>query len=245
VHLAGENIASGRWTAEKKARIRDSRVNGTRRLSEALAQLSVPPKVLVSASAVGYYGNRGDEILREDSPSGSGFLAGVCRAWEAATEPATQKGIRTVILRNGVALSPNGGILAKILLPFKMGAGGVVGGGKQYLSWIALDDMVEAIHHVLITGSMQGPVNIVAPYPVTNQEFTKTLGHVLGRPTLVPVPAFAARLAFGEMADELLLASARVEPSRLLATGYTFRYPDLEGALRHLLGAERRAKGQE
>jgi uncharacterized protein (TIGR01777 family) len=234
VHLAGENIAE-RWTAEKKAKIRDSRVNGTRLLCEALARMDTPPKVLVTASAIGYYGDRGGEILTEESPSGQGFLAEVCRAWEASTAPARQKGIRVVPLRFGIVLSEAGGALAKILPPFRMGMGGVLGSGRQYMSWIALDDAVGAIHHAIVTESLQGPANAASPESVTNQEFTKTLGKVLGRPTVVPLPAFAARLMFGEMADELLLASARVQPVKLAASGYTFRYPDLEAALRHLL----------
>jgi hypothetical protein len=236
VHLAGESIASGRWTAEKKARIRDSRVKGTRFLCATLAGLAQPPKVLVAASAIGYYGDRGDEILREESPPGSNFLAGVGREWEAATEPAAQKGIRGVNLRIGVVLSTAGGALARMLFPFQMGLGGEIGSGKQYMSWIAIDDLVSIIVHALTTDSLRGPVNAVSPHPVTNREFTKTLGRVLGRPTVFPMPAFAARLAFGEMADELLLASARVEPAKVLASGYTFRYPELEGALRHVLG---------
>ncbi len=236
VHLAGENIASGRWTAERKARIRESRVKGTSTLCEALARLSQPPKVLASASAIGYYGNCGADPLWENSAPGEGFLADVCRAWEEATRPAREKGVRVVLLRIGVVLSPAGGALAKMLLPFKLGIGGVIGSGKQYMSWIALDDVIGAIHHVLTTHTLHGPVNLVAPYPVTNSEFTKTLGRVLQRPTLLPMPAAAARLAFGEMADELLLASTRVEPKQLLATGYTFHYPELEDALRHVLG---------
>ena len=234
VHLAGEAI-SERWTAEKKARIRDSRVKGTRLLCDTLAQLPTPPKVLVCASAIGYYGDRGAEVLTEESASGVGFLAEVCRAWEGATEPARQKGIRVVNLRFGVVLSTAGGALAKMLPPFRMGMGGILGSGKQYISWITLDDAIGAIRHALLTEPLQGPANAVAPQPVTNEEFTKTLGKVLGRPTLVPLPAFAARLMFGEMANELLLASARVQPAKLRATEYTFRYPDLEAGLRHLL----------
>ncbi len=236
VHLAGENIASGRWTVARKARIRDSRVTGTRTLCEALARLSQPPKVLVSASAIGYYGDRGAEALWENSAFGTGFLPEVCRVWEEATQPAVQTGIRVVLLRIGIVLSPTGGALAKLLLPFKLGLGGILGSGKQYMSWIALDDVVGAVNHALVTDTLRGPVNAVAPFPVTNGEFTRTLGRVLGRPTVFPVPAFAARLAFGEMADELLLASTRVEPKRLLATQYTFRCPELDGALRHVLG---------
>lgn len=236
VHLAGENIAAGRWTPERKARIRESRVRGTTTLCDALAQLSQPPQVLVSASAIGYYGDRGEEVLREDSAPGTGFLAEVCRAWEDATASAVQKGIRVVQLRIGVVLSPTGGALARMLTPFKLGAGGIIGSGKQYMSWIGIDDLVGAIAHALTTDTLHGPVNAVAPRPVTNAEFTQTLGRVLRRPTWLPMPAFAARLAFGEMADALLLASARVEPARLLASGYAFRHPDLEAALRHLLG---------
>lgn len=235
VHLAGENV-TGRWTAAKKARIRDSRVQGTRLLAETLACLQQPPKVMVCASAIGYYGNRGDELLREESPPGSGFLADTCREWEAASQAAEQKGIRVVRLRIGLVLSPAGGALARMLPPFKLGLGGRIGAGQQYMSWISLDDLVGVIHHALATESLRGAVNAVAPRPVTNLEFTKTLGRVLGRPTVFPLPAFVARLGFGEMADELLLASACVEPARLESTGYSFRTPELEGALRHLLG---------
>jgi uncharacterized protein (TIGR01777 family) len=233
-HLAGEPIAE-RWTAAKKAKIRDSRVKGTQVLCEALTALTPLPKVLVSASAIGYYGDRGAEVLTEDSAPGSGFLAEVCRAWEAATEPAQQRGIRVVRLRFGVVLSAAGGALAKMLPPFRMGLGGVLGSGRQYMSWIVLDDAVAAIHHAIVTNGLQGPTNAVAPQAVTNQEFTTTLGKVLGRPTVLPMPAFAARLLFGEMADELLLASTRVQPAKLQASEYSFRYPELEPALRHAL----------
>jgi uncharacterized protein (TIGR01777 family) len=236
VHLAGENIGTGRWTAAKKAKILDSRVRGTRLLCESLAKLSRPPGALVSASAIGIYGSRGDEPLTEENGPGAGFLADVCRQWEAAVEPAEKRGIRVARLRCGVVLSPAGGALAKMLLPFKLGAGGVVGSGKQYVSWIALDDMIGVIHHALITESLRGPVNAVTPNPVTNRELTKTLGRVLGRPTVFPLPAFAARVAFGEMAEETILSSARVEPAKLRQSGYAFRHPELEGALRHLLG---------
>ncbi len=235
VHLAGENVI-GRWTPEKKAQIRDSRVNGTRVLAESLARLARPPRAMVCASAVGYYGDRGEERLQEDSPAGSGFLADVCREWETATRPAVQQGIRVVNLRLGMVLSPHGGALAKMLPPFRLGLGGCLGSGRQYLSWIALDDLVEVIAFALTAPNLRGPVNAVAPTPVTNREFTKTLGRILGRPTLCPVPAFAARLVFGEMAQELLLASARVIPAALLASGFAFRHPDLDGALRHLMG---------
>ena len=235
VHLAGESVADGRWTDDKKKRIRDSRVKGTRLLTETLARLAARPGVLVCASAIGFYGNRGAEVLREDSASGSDFLSEVCRAWEAAAEPARQSGMRVVNLRIGVVLSDHGGALAKMLTPFKMGVGGKIGSGDQYMSWIALDDIVGAIKHAITNESLDGPVNGVAPRPVTNAEFTRALGGVLGRPTLFPVPAFAARLAFGEMADALLLSSARVEPAQLQSTDYRFSYPELEGALQHIL----------
>jgi uncharacterized protein len=236
VHLAGENIAGGRWTPRRKASIRDSRVKGTRVLSDLIGRRSPPPRVLVCASAIGCYGDRGDEVLREESASGSGFLPDVCRNWEAACQPAVDRGIRVVNLRIGIVLSPAGGALAKMLTPFKLGAGGVIGSGNQYMSWIALDDAVSAIHLALTRDSLRGPVNGVAPNVVTNRDFTRTLGRVLSRPTLFPMPTFAARLAFGEMADALLLASTRVVPARLLESSFVFRYPDLEGALRHLLG---------
>jgi uncharacterized protein (TIGR01777 family) len=236
VHLAGENIAARRWTDAHKAAVRQSRVVGTRRLCDALATLPHPPKVLVAASAVGYYGDRGAEVLTEESPPGTGFLAEVCREWESATQPAERAGIRVVHLRFGMILSPRGGALGKMLLPFRLGAGGPVGSGRQYVSWVAIDDAIGAVLHALATGEVRGPVNVVAPAPVTNAEFARTLGRVLRRPALVPLPAFAARLAFGEMADALLLASARVMPARLQTSGYRFRLPDLEGALRHLLG---------
>lgn len=235
VHLAGENLAEGRWTEEKKTRIRESRIKGTKLLSETLAQLSAKPEVLVSASAVGFYGSRGDEVLTEQSASGSDFLAEVCREWELATQAAAQAGIRVVNLRFGVIFSKAGGALKKMLMPFRLGVGGKLGSGRQYLSWIAIDDAVGAIAHALTNDSLRGPVNVVAPQAVTNYEFTKTLGRVLSRPTLFPVPAFAARLAFGEMADETLLSSQRVEPTRLKESAYIFKYPELEGALRHIL----------
>ena len=237
VHLAGDNIATGRWTAEKKRRIRDSRVKGTSLLAAALAGLERPPRVLVSASAIGFYGDRGDEELIEGSAAGSGFLSEVCREWESATEAAEGKGIRVAHARLGVVLSKDGGALAKMLTPFRLGAGGVIGNGRQYMSWITLDDTVAAIGHLLSTESAAGPVNVVAPAPVTNGEFTRTLGRVLRRPTLFPMPGFAARLAFGEMADALLLAGTRVKPAGLLDSGYAFRHGSLEEGLRHVLGA--------
>jgi len=242
VHLAGESVAGGRWTEAKKRRIRSTRVDVTRRLAEALPRLERPPRLLVSASAVGYYGDRGSEILREDSSPGPGFLAEVCREWEAATDPAARAGIRVVRLRIGMVLSRRGGALGAMLTPFRLGAGGPVGSGAQWVSWIAIDDLVGAILHALATESLAGPVNAVAPEPVTNRELARTLGRVLRRPALLPLPAVAARLLFGQMADELLLASARVEPARLRATGFTFRHARLEDALRHELGRPHRTR---
>lgn len=238
VHLAGENIAGGRWTAERKRRIVESRVEGTRLIAETLAGLSSKPSVLVSASAIGFYGNRGDAPVDEDSAAGEGFLAETCQAWEAANEPATAAGIRTVQLRIGLVLSPEGGALGTMLTPFKLGVGGVLGDGQQYMSWITRDDLVRAFVAALSNPQLTGPVNGVSPAAVTNREFTKTLGYVLNRPTLLPAPAFAMRLALGEMADELLLSGANVQPKRLLESGFEFPPPDgeLEPALRRLLG---------
>jgi len=240
IHLAGESIADGRWTRSRKDRIRESRARGTRILCEALARLPSPPQTFVSASAIGYYGDRGDEVLTEESGPGTGFLAEVCQGWEAATGPAIERGIRVVSLRIGVILSPEGGALAKMLPVFRLGLGGWLGSGRQYMSWVALDDVIRAIHHVLDAESLRGPVNVVSPHPVTNREFTKILGRTLGRPALMPVPAVALRLLLGELADEALLASARILPSKLSASGYPFALPDLEGALRRLLLREQR-----
>jgi uncharacterized protein (TIGR01777 family) len=239
VHLAGESIASGRWTDEKKRAIRDSRVKGTALLSDALAQLSRPPSALLSASAIGYYGDRGDELLMEESAPEDDFLADVCVEWENATKPAIEKGIRTLHARFGVILDAKEGALAKMLTPFRMGIGGRVGHGKQWMSWIDIEDVVNGLKF-LLESSVTGPVNFVAPNPVTNAEFTKTLGRVLSKPTLFPIPAFGARLAFGEMGDALLLSSQRVEPSVLQQSGFRFAYPSLEPALRHLLATDKR-----
>ena len=240
VHLAGENIASGRWTGEKKRAIRESRVKGTSLLSESLARLSRPPSLFLSASAIGYYGDRGDELLTEKSAPGDGFLPSVCVEWENATKPAVEKGIRTVHTRFGIILDRNEGALAKMLPPFKMGIGGKIGNGKQWMSWITLDDVVRGLKFLITDTSTRGPVNFVAPTPVTNTEFTKVLGRVLSRPTLFPVPAFGVRLAFGEMADALLLSSQKVEPSVLEDRGFSFNWPTLEPALKHLLAADKR-----
>ena len=236
VHLAGENIAGGRWTAGRKARIRDSRVDATRRLAEALAASPRPPRTLVAASAIGFYGDRGGEELDESSAPGDGFLPAVCQAWEAAAAPAREAGIRVVHLRIGIVLTPAGGALGQMLFPFRMGVGGVIGSGRQYMSWVALDDVLGGILHALRTDDLAGAVNLVAPSPATNAEFTKALGRVLRRPTIFPLPAFGARLVFGEMADALLLASTRVVPARLREGGFDFACPGLEDALRHLLG---------
>ena len=235
VHLAGESIAEGRWSDEKKKSIRESRVKGTRLLGDALANLTQQPKVLISASAIGYYGNRGDETLTEASAPGDDFLSEVCVEWEKATDLAKEKGIRTVNARFGIILDKDGGALKKMLPPFKMGIGGRIGDGQQWMSWIALDDVVDAIKFALTNDSLQGPVNFVAPNPVRNAEFTKTLGKVLSRPTIFPIPAFGVRLAFGEMADALLLSSQRVEPKRLNETGYEFQYQIVKTALESTL----------
>lgn len=236
INLAGENVAGGRWTEEQKRKIRDSRINGTHLLSEAMAKPGKRPRVFLCASATGFYGDRDDEVLDENSESGGGFLAGVCREWEQATEPAANAGVRVVNLRFGVILSREGGMLAKLLTPFKMGMGGKVGSGKQFISWVAIDDVVGAIKLALADETLRGPLNVVSPNPVTNEAFTKTLGHVLSRPTALAMPAFAARLAFGEMADEMLLASQYVVPKHLADAGYQYKYPDLEGALRKYVG---------
>ena len=234
IHLAGESIF-GLWTASKKRRVADSRVRGTRHLAEALAKTSKPPRVFLSASAIGYYGNRGDEILREDSSHGAGFLAEVCQAWEAAAEPATQAGIRVVHPRIGLVLGSSGGALKQTLLPFRLGLGGRLGNGRQWWSWIAMQDMVGGMIHLLGNDAVRGPVNMVAPNPVTNAEFTKTLASVLSRPAILSVPSFAIRLALGQMGEELLLASQRVEPARLVATNYKFRDLELKSALTRIL----------
>ena len=236
VHLAGESIAAGRWSAARKKRILESRTRPTRLLAESLAALEPPPSLLVTASAIGIYGERGDEILREASPPGEGFLADVCVRWEAASEAARERGIRVVPLRIGMVLACHGGALAKMLPPFRLGLGGVVGSGRQWVSWITLDDLVGVILHVLENDEIAGPTNAVAPTPVTNRDFTRQLGRAIHRPTVLPLPAFAARLALGEMADELLLTSARVDAGRLVDSGYVFQDPTLAGALKRLLG---------
>ena len=235
VHLAGESIAEGRWTAEKKDRILKSRTQGTGLLARTLAGLGTPPRVMVSTSAIGYYGNRGNELLRETSAPGDLFLSKVCVEWEAAAEPARAAGIRVVHPRIGIVLSTKGGAFKTTLPIFKLGLGRKIGSGRKYWSWIVLDDVVGAMIHAIDDESLEGPVNVVAPDAPTNAEYTKVLGRVLNRPTIFPLPAPAAKLMLGEVADELLLPSARVEPTRLKETGYDYHFPELEGAFRHLL----------
>jgi uncharacterized protein len=234
IHLAGESIF-GRWTAAKKSKIRDSRVAGTLNLAQALARAEEKPKVFVCGSAIGYYGNRGDEVLSEESLPGTGFLAQVCQEWEEATMPAVQADIRTAHIRTGIVLSAKGGALGAMLLPFKLGLGGRTGDGRQWMSWIDVRDMVGAIHHILKNDLMQGPVNMVAPKPVTNAEFAGTLASVLSRPAIFPMPVFAAKLVFGEMGEELLLGSQKVEAGKLISSGYPFRYRELRASLEGLL----------
>jgi uncharacterized protein len=238
IHLAGENVGA-RWTRARKARIRESRVRGTQLLSETLAGLERPPRVLVSASATGIYGNRGNDLLTESTPPGDAdrdFLVAVCLDWEAAAEPARAARIRVVHPRFGIVLSPQGGALQRLLPPFRLGLGGHLADGSQWMSWITIDDVVSVISHVLLAEQLHGPVNATAPQPVTNRDFTHILGRVLRRPTPFRVPAAALRLVLGEMADSTLLASARVQPGYLLQSGYQFEYPELEAALRHVLG---------
>jgi len=237
VHLAGEGIAAHRWSSAHKRRVLDSRVRGTRLLAEAAAGAASRPTVFVSASAVGFYGDRGDEELTEESLPGAGFLAGVCSQWEAATEPAESAGVRVVHLRSGIVLSPKGGALARQLPLFRLGLGGRLGSGRQWMSWVSLDDEVGAIVHALAEPGLRGPLNVTAPQPVTNAELTRALARVLRRPALARAPGAALSAVLGsEMAKEMLLAGQRVLPAKLSATGYRFGHPELEPALRHLLG---------
>lgn len=241
VHLAGENIAQ-RWTPAAKARIRASRVDATRLLSQALARLPRPPRVLVCASATGFYGHRPGEVLDERSPSGSGLLAQTCCDWEAAADPACQIGIRVVSLRLGIVLAPHGGALARMLPVFRWGLGGRLGSGSQYWSWIVLDDLLRVVELALQEDNLSGPVNAVAPEGTTNSRFTAALAQAVRRPALLPVPAFVVKTLFGEMGREAFLASARVRPTRLLEAGFMFRFPELDAAFRHLLAADHRAR---
>lgn len=236
VHLAGENVGQPPWTGERKRRILDSRVQGTTLIARTLAGLERRPRVLVSASATGWYGDRGDEVLDESSPPGSGFLADVCRAWESSADAARAAGIRVVHPRIGVVLTREGGALERLLTPFRLGVGGKLGSGRQWMSWVAMHDVVEALRFALRTDSLSGPANLCSPAPATNEEFTRALGRALGRPTVLGVPEFALKLALGQMADEALLASQRAVPDRLREAGFVFQYPDLEGALRVALG---------
>jgi len=234
IHLAGESIV-GRWTAAKKKEIRDSRVIGTTNLARALAQAKDKAQVFICSSAIGYYGDRGDEVLDETSVPGSGFLPKVCVEWEAAANAAAEAGIRTVFMRTGVVLSPKGGALGKMLTPFKMGVGGRIGSGRQWMSWVDVQDVIGAIHHVLKAELLRGPVNMVAPNPVTNANFTRTLASVLSRPAIFPVPGFVVKLAFGEMGETALLGSQRVKPAQLVSSGYTFRFPNLRASLENTI----------
>lgn len=237
IHLAGENIAGGRWTSAMKAKIRDSRVEGTRQLVRGLASVERRPRVLICASAIGYYGDRGDEILTEESAAGEDFLAGVCRDWETEANAARDLGMRVVNLRIGVVLSRHGGALAKMLTPFRLCAGGIIGHGRQYMSWIGREDLSRIIEFCLNNDQITGPVNAVSPHPLTNHDFTKTLGQVLRRPTVMPMPRLIVKLVFGEMGDALLLSSSRVTPNRLTKAGFTFDHPDLADCLRYELAS--------
>ena len=233
IHLEGEGIAGLRWTDEKKKAIRDSRVFGTRSMIEAFDKLKSKPKTFISGSAIGFYGDRGNDEMTESSAAGKTFLAEVCKEWEAESRRAEDLGIRTILLRTGIVLSRDGGALATMLTPFKLGVGGVIGDGKQWMSWISLDDVVGIINYALEHGNVRGAVNVVSPNPVTNEEFTKTLGSVLYRPTFLPLPEFAVHMVFGEMGDALLLDSTRVIPKRMKDAGYKFKYPELKQALQH------------
>jgi uncharacterized protein (TIGR01777 family) len=231
IHLAGEPIAQ-RWTSARREAIRESRVRGTELLARAIAALDRKPRVLLSGSAVGYYGDRGDEPVDEESAPGTDYLAGVAREWEGAAGAARDAGVRLVLLRTGIVLSPRGGALERLLPPFKLGVGGPIGTGRQWMSWISLDDHLHAMEHALATNGLHGPMNLVAPNPVTNAEFAATLGRVLGRPALVPVPSFALELLYGEMARATILAGQRAYPKSLLRSGFEFSHPTLEQALR-------------
>ncbi len=244
IHLAGENI-SGRWNKEKKRKIYESRVQGTRMICDTLARLDQPPQTFICASAIGYYGDRKDEILFEHTKPGNDFLAQVCQDWENASQPAVERGIRVVHMRIGVVLTPLGGALKQMLFPFQLGLGGVIGSGEQYVSWISVDDLISAIYHVMKRKDIHGVVNAVAPNPVTNRSLTKILGKTVNRPTLFPLPAIAVEPIFGEMGKALLLSSARVQPERLLDTNFTFRHPDLETALRHMLGKDKKRNHEQ
>ncbi len=237
IHLAGEPVAEGRWNSNRKARILKSRVAGTRLITEFFAKSDPKPKVVITASGVGFYGDCGEDMVDEKSGRGKGFLAEVAEQWEEAALPASDAGIRLVNIRLGMVLSLSGGALKEMILPYKLGLAGIIGNGKQYMSWISIDDVVEIIQFIMNNQSIRGPVNLVSPNPVTNYQFTVTLGAVLHRPTIFRMPALVARLAFGEMAKELLLSSTRAVPEKLTGSGYRFRYPSLREALEHLAGS--------
>ncbi len=235
IHLASETVGEGSWTEEKKRKIKESRVVGTRTLVDALKKTQNPPKIFVSASAIGFYGTRGNEVLIEDSKQGEGFLADVCAAWEAESNRAEGFGARVVLPRIGIVLAKDGGALKEMLMPFKLGVGGTIGSGEQYMSWIALDDLIKSIHFALENKNLKGAVNATAPNPVTNEEFTNTLGKVLHRPTIIPIPEFGIKLLFGEKGETLLLEGARVLPKRLQDAGFEFQFTDLTDAMRKVL----------
>ena len=235
IHLAGENIAQGRWTKAKKSEIKNSRINGTKKLSDQLATSPHKPSIFISSSATGFYGDRSDDILDEESSQGAGFLPEVCVLWEKATKSAEQAGIRTIHIRTGVVLTKKGGALKKMLPPFLLGGGGILGNGKQYMSWISLKDEINAILFILNNNEISGAVNLTAPNPVNNKEFTKILGKTIKKPTIVPLPGFAARLLFGEMAEAILLTGNRVLPNKLLNAGFNFTHPTLDKALESIL----------
>ncbi len=235
VHLAGEGIADGRWTKGKKRSIEESRVSGTHALATLMAKAEIKPTVFISASAIGYYGNRDNDVIDENSPIGTGFLSDVCKKWEGASRPAQEAGIRTVLIRTGIVLSTKGGALSKMLPPFRLGLGGMIGNGRQFMSWISLEDEINAILHVIGTKMISGPVNLVSPRPVTNREFTRVLGKILKRPAFFPLPSCAVRLLFGEMGTELLLSSTRVFPKKLVGSGFAFNDENLEQALTRIL----------
>lgn len=236
IHLAGESIASGRWSDSRKKKILESRAKGTRFLAETLASLKYPPKVFICSSAIGFYGNRGDEILTEESPAGKGFLTDVCKAWEEASEPAKKAGIRVVNIRTGIVLSAKGGALPKMVLPMLMGMGGAIGSGNQWMSWISLEDLVGIFHYAIYNDKLSGPVNATAPWCASNRAFIRILGYVLKRPTFAPLPGFAVKILLGEMGEALLLEGQQVKPEKLTQAGFEFLYPDLESALRWELG---------
>ncbi len=238
IHLAGESIVEGRWNKRKKDKIANSRIKGTKLLADYFSKAAHKPKVFISCSAIGFYGNRQDETLTEQSEKGNSFLANVCQEWENAASSAAQAGIRVVYLRLGMVLSAHGGALQKMVLPFKMGLGGIIGNGRQYVSWVAIHDVARAVNHIIKNETIEGAVNIVSPNPVTNSTFTKFLGQTLHRPTFLPLPSFLVKLFFGEMAEELLLASAKVMPQKLLTSGYIFKYPELTIALKKYLTNE-------